>query len=98
MIVSCRLTANLSTEERCNLVKNLSGVCEGGGYVAYTAFVNCEEPPLRWLVFAGFILWLLLLFLSVAIVSDGFFSPNIAGVVSYLKISENIAVQLFILI
>ena len=93
--MSCPLSANLSTEERCDLIKDLSDVCEGGGYLAYTALVDCEESSIRWLVFAGFVLWLLFLFLAVATVADAFFSPNIAGVVSFLKISENIAVCLF---
>ena len=93
MNTSCTLPSNLTAAARCALVQEFSGVCEGGGYVPYTALVSCHDSGL---VLGCCILWLLFLFLFVTVAADAFFSPNIAGIVTYLQISENIAVCAFV--
>lgn len=95
---TCDLGKNWSVAYRCTWVTLNQDVCEGGGYVSYTGLVTCHDPATRWLVLAGFILWMIVLFLAITVAADAFFLPSIAGIVSYLKISENIAVCHFFLL
>ncbi|CAJ0597706.1 unnamed protein product [Cylicocyclus nassatus] len=83
---------NMTEEAACEYVKQNKDVCEGGGYLQWSQYVECEFVTGKKIgtIIAG-VVWLLVLFAIMSATADDFFSPNIAAIVAHLKISESIA-------
>lgn len=77
----------------CSYVTNLSDACEGGGYIAWTRLVLCQDTmEERGLLIAASVLLMLYLFVALGTAADEFFSRTIAAIAEQLGISQNIAV------
>lgn len=88
----CQIWKNMTKEEICDYVDDRDDICEGGGYLLWSQYVECEFNSGKKiaLIVAGF-LWMLALFVLVSTTADEFFSPSVASIVAHLKISESIA-------
>ncbi|VDO58711.1 unnamed protein product [Haemonchus placei] len=78
--------------EICDYVNYHDDICEGGGYLLWSQYVECQFDTAKKVavIVAGFF-WMLMLFIMVSTTADDFFSPNVSRIVAHLKISESIA-------
>ncbi|KAH7716415.1 CBN-NCX-6 protein [Aphelenchoides avenae] len=82
----------LYTAAACEYVKCHVDACGGGGYLAWTQFVVCNESDSsRGLLIAASVLYMLYLFVALGTAADEFFSSTIASIAEQLGISENVA-------
>ena len=51
----------------------------------------CADPPIRPIVFARLVLWLIFLFSTLGISASDFFVPNLASIAQVLGLDENVA-------
>ncbi|KAE9417030.1 hypothetical protein Angca_003158 [Angiostrongylus cantonensis] len=93
----CQVWKNMSKEEICDYVNYHDDICEGGGYLLWSQYVECQFDLGKKiaLVVAGFF-WMLLLFVLISSVADDFFSPCVSSIVAHLKISESVAGATFL--
>ncbi|PIO69956.1 Sodium/calcium exchanger protein [Teladorsagia circumcincta] len=78
--------------EVCDYINYHDDICEGGGYLLWTQYVECQFDTGKkvGVIIAGFF-WMLMLFVMVSSTADDFFSPSVSSIVAHLKISESIA-------
>ncbi|VDM65758.1 unnamed protein product [Strongylus vulgaris] len=88
----CQVWKNMTKEEICDYVNYHDDICEGGGYLLWSQYVECQfDVGKRIGVITAGVVWMLMLFVMVSTTADDFFSPNVASIVAHLKISESIA-------
>ncbi|KAK5979464.1 Mitochondrial sodium/calcium exchanger protein [Trichostrongylus colubriformis] len=88
----CQIWKNMTSQEVCDYVNYHDDICEGGGYLLWSQYVECQFDTAKKIavIIAGF-LWMLMLFVMVSTTADDFFSPSVSSIVAHLKISESIA-------
>ncbi|XGW18695.1 hypothetical protein V3C99_002919 [Haemonchus contortus] len=88
----CQVWKNMTKQEICDYVNYHDDICEGGGYLLWSQYVECQFDTAKkvGVIIAGFF-WMLMLFIMVSTTADDFFSPNVSRIVAHLKISESIA-------
>lgn len=59
--------------------------------ISHLSSYFCTPAPLRPLVFAGLLLWLLFIFSTLGISASDFFIPNLATIATFLGLDENVA-------
>ncbi|CAD5210430.1 unnamed protein product [Bursaphelenchus okinawaensis] len=88
----CTLRASWGRTQACDYVLNSYSNCEGGGYIAWTSVIVCQETDLTEVLFLVIsIIWLLLLFILLAVSADEFLSTNITTIAEKFKISQSVA-------
>ncbi|KAL6727804.1 hypothetical protein Aduo_009648 [Ancylostoma duodenale] len=88
----CQIWKNMTKQEVCDYVNFHDDICEGGGYLLWSQYVECQFDLGKKIgvIIAG-VLWMLMLFVMVSSTADDFFSPSVSSIVAHLKISESIA-------
>ncbi|PIO62173.1 hypothetical protein TELCIR_16281, partial [Teladorsagia circumcincta] len=88
----CQIWKNMTKQEVCDYINYHDDICEGGGYLLWTQYVECQFDTGKkvGVIIAGFF-WMLMLFVMVSSTADDFFSPSVSSIVAHLKISESIA-------
>ncbi|KAK6741853.1 hypothetical protein RB195_009618 [Necator americanus] len=88
----CQIWKNMTKEEICDYVNYHDDICEGGGYLLWSQYVECQFDIGKkvGVIIAG-VLWMFMLFIMVSTTADDFFSPSVSSIVAHLKISESIA-------
>ncbi|CAJ0941493.1 unnamed protein product, partial [Mesorhabditis belari] len=87
----CYIDKTYTKSEICQYVQDESDKCEGGGYFTWTRWTECASSSARVFIIIGAIFYMLYLFVAISAAADDFFSPNVAGIVAHLGISESIA-------
>uniref|UniRef100_A0A1I7XQ20 Na_Ca_ex domain-containing protein n=1 Tax=Heterorhabditis bacteriophora TaxID=37862 RepID=A0A1I7XQ20_HETBA len=76
----------------CTYVSTNGDICEGGGYLLWSQYVECQENiAAKVIVIVTGVIFMLILFVMISSTADDFFSPSVSAIVAHLKISESIA-------
>ncbi|CAJ0580700.1 unnamed protein product, partial [Mesorhabditis spiculigera] len=88
----CYIDKAYTQAEICDYVTKETDKCEGGGYFLWTRYVECQDSiPEKVGIIIAAVIYMLYLFIAISSAADDFFSPNVAGIVAHLGISESIA-------
>ncbi|KAI6230396.1 CBN-NCX-6 protein [Aphelenchoides fujianensis] len=78
--------------EACSYVGQNEDACEGGGYILWTTAAVCQPTTLlQALMIVLSLLWLIQLFILLAVSADGFLANNITTMSELMGISESVA-------
>uniref|UniRef100_A0A914E388 Sodium/calcium exchanger membrane region domain-containing protein n=1 Tax=Acrobeloides nanus TaxID=290746 RepID=A0A914E388_9BILA len=79
----------------CAYVLNQTAICEGGGYLAWTQYVVCQESSATATILIVLSLfWLFFLFFLLSLIAEEFFCKNIEVIVKKFNISQNVATKM----
>ncbi|WKX99911.1 hypothetical protein Q1695_014632 [Nippostrongylus brasiliensis] len=88
----CQIWKNMTQQEICDYINYNDDICEGGGYLLWSQYVECQfNTGKKVTVIIAGVLWMFMLFVMVSSTADDFFSPSVSSIVAHLKISESIA-------
>lgn len=87
------ILGKLNQMAKCAYIMNNLDACEGGGYIPWSQLQLCayETPALQTVLIVVAILFFLYLFLLLTTTADDFFCSNIAAIIDFHKISQNVA-------
>ncbi|XP_077130791.1 mitochondrial sodium/calcium exchanger protein-like [Ranitomeya variabilis] len=92
----CQAVGTLNVSLRCEFVRNTSDCGDNDGYVRYLDVAFCNFPPQLFpLAIFLYALWLLYLFIILAVTAEKFFCPNLSAISQTLRLSHNVAVSFF---
>ncbi|XP_015733655.1 mitochondrial sodium/calcium exchanger protein isoform X2 [Coturnix japonica] len=90
--LDCREVRRRNSSERCRFVRGTPDCRMDGGFLDYLGGAFCAFPaallPLSVSLYA---LWLLYLFVVLAVTAEKFFCPNLSAISTKLKLSHNVA-------
>lgn len=90
--LECRYLHNVNDSEQCIFVNSTKDCYVDESLIQYTIFIYCGlGPQLVPLAIIILIFWLLMLFVSLAVVADNFFCPSLEVIAIVMHMSENIA-------
>ncbi|XP_053324935.1 mitochondrial sodium/calcium exchanger protein [Spea bombifrons] len=90
--VDCRDVGKLNASLRCAFVRTTPDCNDTDGYISYLEGAFCTfAPPLFPLVIILYVLWLLYLFIILAVTAEKFFCPNLSAISRSLRLSHNVA-------
>ncbi|KAI6195573.1 CBN-NCX-6 protein [Aphelenchoides besseyi] len=82
----------ITWQEACSYVQDNYDACEGGGYIPWTTGVICQSTTYFQAIFVFLsLLWLIQLFILLAVSADGFLVNNIGSLTELMGISESVA-------
>ncbi|NWI02124.1 NCLX protein, partial [Tichodroma muraria] len=82
-----------NSSEWCHFIRSNPDCRLDGGFLDYLDGVFCVFPPrLLPLAVTLYALWLLYLFIILAVIAEKFFCPNLSAIATNLKLSHNVAV------
>ncbi|KAI6171737.1 CBN-NCX-6 protein [Aphelenchoides besseyi] len=82
----------ITWQEACGYVQDNYDACEGGGYIPWTAEVICQSTTYFQAIFVFLsMLWLIQLFILLAVSADSFLVNNIGSLIELMGISESVA-------
>lgn len=92
-IEECKFVHHLNTSDaQCEFVKQNLNCQDVGGFINYIQVLYCDFPgQLAYLAIFLYALWLIVLFIGLAISADDYFCPNLAIISKTLRLSHNIA-------
>ncbi|XP_040272560.1 mitochondrial sodium/calcium exchanger protein [Bufo bufo] len=88
----CREVGKINVSLRCDFIRRTSDCNDTDGYFSYLDGAFCSFPP-ELFPFAIFLyaLWLLYLFIILAVTAEKFFCPNLSAISRTLRLSHNVA-------
>ncbi|XP_044131266.1 mitochondrial sodium/calcium exchanger protein [Bufo gargarizans] len=88
----CQEVGKLNASLRCDFIRRTSDCNDTDGYFSYLDGAFCSFPP-ELFPFAIFLyaLWLLYLFIILAVTAEKFFCPNLSAISRTLRLSHNVA-------
>ncbi|XP_075070037.1 mitochondrial sodium/calcium exchanger protein [Mixophyes fleayi] len=90
--VDCQKVGSLNASDRCAFIKNTPDCNDTDGYIGYLDVAFCRFPPQLFpLAIFLYALWLLYLFIILAVTAEKFFCPNLSAISSTLRLSHNVA-------
>ncbi|KAM8960676.1 mitochondrial sodium/calcium exchanger protein [Pelodytes ibericus] len=90
--VDCKEVGNVNTTLRCAFVKTTPDCSDHDGYFHYLEGAYCTFPhQLFPLAISLYALWLLYLFIILAVTAEKFFCPNLSAISRSLRLSHNVA-------
>ncbi|XP_069820215.1 mitochondrial sodium/calcium exchanger protein [Dendropsophus ebraccatus] len=88
----CQEVGKLNASLRCDFVRNTSDCSDNDGYINYLDGAFCSFPPQLFpLAIFLYALWLLYLFIILAVTAEKFFCPNLSAISRTLRLSHNVA-------
>ncbi|XP_056384750.1 mitochondrial sodium/calcium exchanger protein [Hyla sarda] len=89
---NCQEVGKLNSSLRCEFIRNTSDCSNNNGYVDYLDGAFCSfPPPLLPMAIFLYALWLLYLFIILAVTAEKFFCPNLSAISRTLRLSHNVA-------
>ncbi|XP_068095761.1 mitochondrial sodium/calcium exchanger protein [Hyperolius riggenbachi] len=90
--VECQEVGKLNATLRCEFIKNTPDCNDTDGYINYLERAFCSFPPQLYpLAIFLYVLWLLYLFIILAVAAEKFFCPNLSAISRTLRLSHNVA-------
>ncbi|KAG8596738.1 hypothetical protein GDO81_002037 [Engystomops pustulosus] len=88
----CREVGKINVSFRCEFIRRTSDCNETEGYISYLEGAFCSFPPSLFpLAIFLYALWLLMLFIILAVTAEKFFCPNLSAISRILRLSHNVA-------
>ncbi|XP_073528222.1 mitochondrial sodium/calcium exchanger protein isoform X1 [Phyllobates terribilis] len=88
----CQAVGTLNASLRCEFIRNTSDCGDNDGYISYLDVAFCSFPPQLFpLAIFLYALWLLYLFIILAVTAEKFFCPNLSAISQTLRLSHNVA-------
>uniref|UniRef100_A0A6I8QFA9 Solute carrier family 8 (sodium/lithium/calcium exchanger), member B1 n=1 Tax=Xenopus tropicalis TaxID=8364 RepID=A0A6I8QFA9_XENTR len=88
----CQEVGKLDASLRCNFTRTTPDCSVGDGYINYLDGAFCSFlPSLFPLAIFLYTLWLLYLFIILAVTAEKFFCPNLSAISRILRLSHNVA-------
>ncbi|KAM4709569.1 mitochondrial sodium/calcium exchanger protein [Discoglossus pictus] len=90
--VDCQEVGKVNASLRCDFIRSTPDCRNTDGYLNYLEGAFCTFPPSLF-PFAIFlyVLWLLYLFIILAVTAEKFFCPNLSAIANSLRLSHNVA-------
>ncbi|XP_063769348.1 mitochondrial sodium/calcium exchanger protein [Pseudophryne corroboree] len=90
--VDCQQVGTLNSSLRCDFIRNTPDCNGTDGYISYLYVAFCSFPPQLYpLAIFLYALWLLYLFIILAVTAEKFFCPNLSAISRTLRLSHNVA-------
>ncbi|XP_075686371.1 mitochondrial sodium/calcium exchanger protein isoform X2 [Rhinoderma darwinii] len=88
----CQEVGKLNVSLRCKFIRETSDCNDTDGYIRYLDGAFCSFPPQLFpLAIFLYALWLLYLFIILAVTAEKFFCPNLSAISRTLRLSHNVA-------
>ncbi|KAM3938135.1 mitochondrial sodium/calcium exchanger protein [Leptodactylus fuscus] len=88
----CREVGKLNASLRCEFIRTTADCNDTDGYIRYLDGAFCSFPPQLFpLAVFLYALWLLYLFIILAVTAEKFFCPNLSAISRILRLSHNVA-------
>ncbi|XP_018116322.1 mitochondrial sodium/calcium exchanger protein [Xenopus laevis] len=88
----CQDVGKLNASLRCNFTRTTPDCIDSDGYINYLDGAFCSFPPNVFpLAIFLYTLWLLYLFIILAVTAEKFFCPNLSAISRILRLSHNVA-------
>ncbi|XP_018087759.1 solute carrier family 8 (sodium/lithium/calcium exchanger), member B1 S homeolog isoform X1 [Xenopus laevis] len=88
----CQEVGKLNASLRCNFTRTTPDCSDSDGYIHYLDGAFCRFPPSLFpLAIFLYVLWLLYLFIILAVTAEKFFCPNLSAISRILRLSHNVA-------
>lgn len=88
----CQQVGKLNVSLRCEFIRITPDCNDTDGYINYLDWAFCGFPPLLFpLAIFLYALWLLYLFIILAVTAEKFFCPNLSAIARTLRLSHNVA-------
>ncbi|CAH2295069.1 mitochondrial sodium calcium exchanger [Pelobates cultripes] len=92
--VDCQEVGKLNVSLRCSFVRTTSDCNDTDGYFSYLEGAFCTfSPQLFPLAIFLYAMWLIYLFIILAVTAEKFFCPNLSAIASSLRLSHNVALE-----
>ncbi|XP_040207835.1 mitochondrial sodium/calcium exchanger protein isoform X2 [Rana temporaria] len=90
--VECQEVGKVNVSLRCEFIRSTPDCSDSDGYIGYLDGAFCSfPPPLFPLAIFLYALWLLYLFIILAVTAEKFFCPNLSAISRTLRLSHNVA-------
>ncbi|CAI9568247.1 unnamed protein product, partial [Staurois parvus] len=90
--VECQEVGKVNASLRCDFIKRTPDCIDNDGYFSYLDGAFCSFPPTLFpLAIFLYALWLLYLFIILAVTAEKFFCPNLSAISRTLRLSHNVA-------
>lgn len=90
--VECQEVGKVNVSLRCEFIRSTPDCSDSDGYISYLDGAFCIfPPPLFALAIFLYALWLLYLFIILAVTAEKFFCPNLSAISRTLRLSHNVA-------
>jgi len=88
----CTLVRDYNWTERCYFVEHNDNCMDIDGMINYISILYCSfTGGLFWLGLCLYVIWLVILFIALAVSADDFFCPAIQVISDTLRLSQNVA-------
>ena len=82
----CQYVHHIANSEKCQFVQNNSNCQDSDGYVNYVQVLYCDfGVDKAYLAIGIFAIWIVVLFVALAISTDDYFCPNLASISKSLR-------------
>ncbi|XP_018416447.1 PREDICTED: sodium/potassium/calcium exchanger 6, mitochondrial [Nanorana parkeri] len=90
--VDCQEVGKWNASLRCDFIRRTPDCNDSDGYLSYLDGAFCSFPPSLFpLAIFLYVLWLIYLFIILAVTAEKFFCPNLSAISRTLRLSHNVA-------